>query len=276
VLYLVLGLVLAAFGLLIAALTTANTLFAWLSVTVSVVAAGLLVYDWLSGRRRARDAEEDAADDLMVPADRPFGDEARPLTDTHRGDQGRDHAREEPPAREPDRNPSDWTEPPRVPPAERVEPARAEQAAALLADHQADQTDQADGHADDEHPAPPEHEPAEITDVHLAPDVPEGEPERADVPYERLGENRPPPIVEEQGEPDEEETDASDLLVVAGLSYEVRVVDEHPRYHLAMCSFLMDKPTIPLPVSEARQLGFTPCLRCGPDATLAARHRAAR
>jgi hypothetical protein len=270
VLYLVLGLVLAAFGLLITALTTANTLFAWLSVTVSVVAAGLLVYDWLSGRRRARDAEEGAADDLVVPADRPFADEARPLTDTHRGDQGR----EEPPAREPERTPSGWTEPPRVPPAERVEQERAEQSA-LLADHQADEH-AASEHAANEHPAPPEHEAAEITDVHLAPDIPAGEPERADVPYERLGENRPPLVVEEQGEPDEEETDAADLLVVAGLSYEVRVVDEHPRYHLAMCSFLMDKPTIPLPVSEARQLGFTPCLRCGPDATLAARHRAAR
>jgi hypothetical protein len=265
VLYLVLGLVLAAFGLLITALTTANTLFAWLSVTVSVVAAGLLVYDWLSGRRRARDAEEDAADDAVVPADRPFADEARPLTDTHRGDHGREQARAEPVGREPERTSSGWTEPPRVPPAEPVEPVRAEPATASVAG------DQVAGRG-----APPDHEPAEVTEVNLPADVPPGEPERVDVPYERLGDNRPPPIVEEQGEPDEEETDAADLLVVAGLSYEVRVVDEHPRYHLAMCSFLMDKPTIPLPVSEARQLGFTPCLRCGPDAALAARHRAAR
>jgi hypothetical protein len=75
-------------------------------------------------------------------------------------------------------------------------------------------------------------------------------------------------------EPGEEPTDASDLLVVAGLSAEVRVVDEHPRYHLATCVWLANRPTIPVAVSEARQLGFTPCARCGPDAILAARHRA--
>jgi hypothetical protein len=82
--------------------------------------------------------------------------------------------------------------------------------------------------------------------------------------------------VDPDREPDEEPTDASDLLVVAGLSAEVRVVDEHPRYHLATCTWLGPRPTIPIPVSEARQLGFTPCARCGPDSVLAARHRAAR
>jgi hypothetical protein len=82
--------------------------------------------------------------------------------------------------------------------------------------------------------------------------------------------------VVDTGEPGEEPTDASDLLVVAGLNAEVRVVDEHPRYHLATCVWLANRPTIPIPVSEARQLGFTPCSRCGPDSTLAARHRAGR
>jgi len=52
VLYLVLVLVISAFALLIAALTTANTLWAWVSVAISVVAAGLLIFDWLRGRRR--------------------------------------------------------------------------------------------------------------------------------------------------------------------------------------------------------------------------------
>ncbi len=79
-----------------------------------------------------------------------------------------------------------------------------------------------------------------------------------------------------QGEPGEEPTDASDLLVVSGLGVEVRVVDEHPRYHLASCAWLATRATIPIAVSEARQLGFTPCARCGPDARLAAAHRAAR
>ncbi len=52
VLIIVLLLVLAAFGLLVAALTTANTLWAWASVVVSLVAAGILVVDWLGNRKR--------------------------------------------------------------------------------------------------------------------------------------------------------------------------------------------------------------------------------
>ncbi|MEV0681353.1 hypothetical protein AB0I60_33020 [Actinosynnema sp. NPDC050436] len=74
-------------------------------------------------------------------------------------------------------------------------------------------------------------------------------------------------------EPDEEDTDAADLLVVADLADEVRVLDERPRYHLAACAWLGGRASLGLPVSEARQLGFTPCAACGPDATLAAKKR---
>jgi hypothetical protein len=74
-------------------------------------------------------------------------------------------------------------------------------------------------------------------------------------------------------EPGEEDTDASDALVVSELDDEVRVVDERPRYHLASCEWLGDRATLALPVSEAHQLGFTPCARCAPDSTLAAAHR---
>lgn len=77
------------------------------------------------------------------------------------------------------------------------------------------------------------------------------------------------------GEPAEEDTDAADLLVVTDLGVEVRVVDERPRYHLAACTWLAGRPTLGLPVSEARELGFTPCAVCTPDRTLAAAHRAA-
>jgi hypothetical protein len=84
------------------------------------------------------------------------------------------------------------------------------------------------------------------------------------------------PLAEDVGEPGEELTDATDLLVVSELDAEVRVVDEHPRYHLVSCSWLVQRATIPIAVSEARQLGFTPCARCGPDARLAGQHRAAR
>lgn len=76
------------------------------------------------------------------------------------------------------------------------------------------------------------------------------------------------------GGPVEEDTDAADLLVVCGLSDEVLVVDEYPRYHLGTCRWLQPRPAERLPVREARNLGFTPCARCGPDAELAGRHRA--
>ncbi|GLZ29748.1 hypothetical protein Lesp02_19380 [Lentzea sp. NBRC 105346] len=77
------------------------------------------------------------------------------------------------------------------------------------------------------------------------------------------------------GEPPEEDTDAADLLTVADLKDEVRVLDEHPRYHLADCSWLAGRPSLGLPVQEARQLGFTPCSVCAPDSTLARKFRAA-
>ena len=76
-------------------------------------------------------------------------------------------------------------------------------------------------------------------------------------------------------EPAEEDTDAADLLVVTDLATEVRVLDERPRYHLAACAWLAGRPTLGLPVSEARQLGFTPCAVCLPDSTLAAAARTA-
>lgn len=208
-LYVVLALVLAAFGMLIAALTTANTIWAWISVTVSVVAAALLVLDWLGGRRRAAQAG-------------PAAEPQRPLT-------------------EPTESRPEISEPPRD------EPTRTGPPAAILAEP-VDRPVERPA----EPPAGPPVEP------------PAREPVRQSAP------------AEEQGEPAEEPTDASDLLVVSDLRVEIRVVDEHPRYHLATCAWLVDKPTLPLPVAEARQLGFTPCARCGPDATLAAEHRAAR
>ncbi|HVV22676.1 MAG TPA: hypothetical protein VHF06_24790 [Pseudonocardiaceae bacterium] len=146
----VLVLVLAALGLLVAALVTSAMLWAWGSVAASVLAAILLVVDWSRRRRRAADEE----------------------------------------------------------------------------------------------PAPPEPEPA----------VDEADPD---------------------AEPGEEDTDAADLLVVTDLDTEVRVLDERPRYHLATCRWVGERLTLPLPVREARELGFTPCAVCSPDRALAAGHRTA-
>lgn len=217
-LYLVLALVLAAFGLLIAALTTANTLWAWVSVVLSVVAAALLITDWLSGRRRAR-AEGSA----------------KPTVVTVGGT----------------RTDDDWGEDPHSssPPQPPAEPG-PESGYAPVAEPESD---------------------SETTGV-IEPVAPV-EP-RAEAPVQQG--DRDADLLDEDGEPLEEQTDAADLLIVADLSAEVRVVDEHPGYHLANCRWLSGRSTIPIAVAEARQLGFTPCAICGPDAVLAQRHRAGR
>lgn len=74
-------------------------------------------------------------------------------------------------------------------------------------------------------------------------------------------------------EPDEENTKVADLLVISELRVEVRVIDEHPRYHLNQCRWLDGRPTLTLAMKEARELGFTPCAVCTPDAVIAARYR---
>ena len=235
-LYIVLALVLSAFGLLIAALTTANTLWAWMSVVVSVVAAALLVSDWLNGRRKAR-----------------AGESARPTVVTVGGNR-RDRADEQ------DREPDDraaaeqeaWFDTP-GPPASAV-------TGTVEPETDAEKTSHIEPVVTREPASAPYAESFGETFA-------EAEPAAPDVSADDR---------EGGPEPAEEPTDASDLLVVAGLSVEVRVVDEHPRYHLANCTWVGRRATIPIPVSEARQLGFTPCARCGPDAVLAARHRAAR
>jgi membrane protein implicated in regulation of membrane protease activity len=162
-LFLVLVLVLAAFGLLVTALVTATMPWAWVSVGISAVAAIVLLLDWSRRRRTAGAA-----------------------------------------------------------------------------------------------PAPP-------------PAVPEQRTTVVDAP------SPPPSTVDPDGdaEPAEEDTDAADLLVVTDLDVEVRVVDERPRYHLAACRWLAGRPTLPVPVGEARQLGFTPCAVCTPDRVLAAARRTA-
>ncbi|MEU6647476.1 hypothetical protein ABZ863_33820 [Saccharomonospora sp. NPDC046836] len=168
-LYFVLILVLAALGLVVTALITANSLWAWISIGLSALAGLLLVIDWLR-RRSAAGARSTSRETT-------------------------------------------------------------------------------DGDEQDEDGQEPEPEPA--TEGKAT-----GKPASA--------------------EPTEEQTDAADLLVVSGLAEEVLVVDEFPRYHLSGCDWLDGKDTIPLAVKEARDLGFTPCALCGPDARLVAEHREKR
>jgi hypothetical protein len=77
-------------------------------------------------------------------------------------------------------------------------------------------------------------------------------------------------------DPPVEEVEVSDLLLVVDLHDEVLVVDEHPRYHVAGCTWLAGREAVPLPVDEARTDGFTPCGVCTPDRSLAEVERARR
>lgn len=85
----------------------------------------------------------------------------------------------------------------------------------------------------------------------------------------------PPAVVPPEGvvEPDEEDPDAADALVLGALSEEVLVVDEHPRFHLGSCPWLVGRTTTALSATEAVELGFSPCALCRPSQVLAAQSR---
>ncbi|MET8851912.1 hypothetical protein [Amycolatopsis sp. NPDC004625] len=191
-LYIVLVLVLAALGLLVTALITASSLWAWVSIGLSVLAGLILVADWLRRRRR----------------------------------------------------PAAATEPPAAPPAEVA-------------------------------PEPEPAEPASEEQTTLIPaagdlaDTPEPAEPPAEAPADASAETE----TKADSDPGVEETPAADVAVLADLEDEVVVVDEHPRYHLRTCAWLGTRDLIPIGVGEARQLGFTPCATCTPDATLVAAHR---
>lgn len=78
---------------------------------------------------------------------------------------------------------------------------------------------------------------------------------------------------EDEDPPDEpvaQRVTSSDAARVARMSSDVLVIDGRPRYHVAGCVHLLGRPFEPLPVSEAVELGFTPCGLCEPDSALLA------
>ena len=227
-LYIVLVLVLAALGLLVTALLTANTIWAWVSVVLSVLAGLILLVDWLRRRRKkpAAEAEPETADS----DDSADKDDADDAVDEEKVAGELPEAEKSPVAEQTELMPS----------AGDLDSS----ATAIIV------------------PVPDEDTKDEpVEDV--------GEP--ADSEEEEAA---PVRAKDDSGDPGEEQTDASDLLIVSELEDQVVVVDEYPRYHLVECVWLAERDTIPIEVSEARQLGFTPCVRCGPDTKLAAKHRA--
>jgi hypothetical protein len=247
-LYLILLLVVASLGLLIAALTTANTLWAWISVLISVVAVGLLVLDWIQNRRR-RSREAPAAER------RPESLSSGPVFEE----------REQPFAAPPPSTASSLSSS-SLPMAvtSQEQPATPEE---QPGDSFPDAFEESFRDFDDQ---PKLGEPPYGTSTHQ---VPVERPEPITAVQEPITAIQGP-AVDPDSEPGEENTDATDVLTVSELSDDVVVIDERPRYHLTTCAWLNGRPTMPLPVSEARELGFTPCALCAPDSTLAARQRA--
>jgi hypothetical protein len=82
--------------------------------------------------------------------------------------------------------------------------------------------------------------------------------------HEDLDDEDPP------DEPVAQRVTASDAARVARMSSDVLVIDGRPRYHVAGCVHLLGRPFEPLPVSEAVDLGFSPCGLCEPDSALLA------
>lgn len=82
--------------------------------------------------------------------------------------------------------------------------------------------------------------------------------------HEELDDEDPP------DEPVAQRVSAADAARVARMSADVLVIDGRPRYHVAGCVHLLGRPFEPLPVSEAVDLGFSPCGLCEPDSALLA------
>lgn len=83
-------------------------------------------------------------------------------------------------------------------------------------------------------------------------------------------------IDEEEDPPDEpaaQRVKPAEAARVAKMSTEVLVIDGRPRYHIAACVHLLGRPHEPLPVSEAVELGFSPCGQCEPASALLAKSR---
>ncbi len=108
----------------------------------------------------------------------------------------------------------------------------------------------------------------------------EEEPEHVSIPGQATGGRHIEfDIEEDPDDADPPDEPAAQLVTpadadrVARMSAEVLVIDGRPRYHQAGCVHLLGRESEPLPVSEAVELGFTPCSLCEPDSALLAEAR---
>lgn len=94
---------------------------------------------------------------------------------------------------------------------------------------------------------------------------PHAPPPGASTPADYPDDDADPP-----DEPAPQQVSPADAARVGRMLNEVLVVDGRPRYHLPGCVHLLGRDSEPLPVSEAIELGFTPCSLCEPDSALLA------
>jgi hypothetical protein len=103
------------------------------------------------------------------------------------------------------------------------------------------------------------------------------EPAGMSIPIQ--GGSAPPADLDDDEDPPDEpaaqRVPPGDAARIAQMSSEVLVIDGRPRYHLAACVHLLGRPSEPLPVKEAVELGFSPCGLCKPDSALLADARSA-
>jgi hypothetical protein len=91
--------------------------------------------------------------------------------------------------------------------------------------------------------------------------------------HDRSGDRPAQDDLDDEDPPDEpmsQRVSAADAARVARMSADVLVIDGRPRYHVPGCVHLLGRPCEPLAVSEAVELGFSPCGLCEPDSALLA------
>lgn len=251
-------LVLVAGALLVGGLGNGQTTMLWGSVGVSALAAAALV---LQSVRRARAARADAEDDdepaLVAAAAPAAGSVAAKTPAAHSPAAktpavGSTVAPPEAPA------PVTAAEPADPPPAAAADsPAAAEAETVVTA-------------------AVPHTTAAAAPAQTVVPTPVEAPPTAAGPSTGSHHASRPPAGLDEDGEPVEEDVEVTDLLLTLDLTDEVEVVDEHPRYHLAGCSVTAGEEVFGLPLTEAKEDGFTACGICRPDRHLADAERRRR
>lgn len=339
-LLLVLILVLIAFGLLVVALLSGSVLWAWVSVVVSIAAAGVLLADWQQrrsavragaesgepepepepGTARARYADvepatevipvvggaaagggtgtsifgarDDTQDTVVMPAVQPSGSPGRPsgaddsitssggnqsLAVTESASEDRSGESDGPDAA-PANTPGEATaEPPGDRDGNGVDAPAAGRTGAARAATGNTGTPESTGTPEAGGTGGTGTHGARAGDSPAAGPAGTGDPEATTAVGAAAGAGAVENTTEltaAEADPPEETRDEATAAIVAGLQDEVVVVDERPRYHVSTCRSLLGRPIIPLPASEAVDLGFTPCGWCRPDHTLSSRHRA--